>query len=244
MHPAEYARMFEIEDDYWWFVSRRELVVDVAKHLRINGSPLIIDIGCGTGATACALEALGRVVAVDFSLLALQACRRRGLAHLLRSRAESIPLANESADVIVATDVLEHLDDDHGALREFRRVLKPGGHAVITVPAYEFLWSEHDLALMHKRRYTSRHLKELSGRAGFRQVHTGYSLFLLFPFALGRLLKRAPVAGQVPRAMVKSVPHWLNSTLIRLQRFEMVLSRRITLPWGLSIVSVIQKRLE
>jgi SAM-dependent methyltransferase len=244
MYLAEYDRMFEIEDDYWWFVSRRELVVDLVKQVQINEAPLILDVGCGTGATACALGALGRVVAVDFSMAALQACRRRGLAHLVRSRAELIPLSSESADVIVATDVLEHLDDDHGALREFHRLLKPGGHAVITVPAYQFLWSEHDLALMHKRRYTPRQLGERTSRAGFRQVNLGYALFLLFPLALGRLVRRPQVTGQVPVALVKSVPNWLNSTLIGLQRFEMVLSRRIALPWGLSVVSVVQKRSE
>jgi SAM-dependent methyltransferase len=243
MNPAEYTRMFENEGHYWWFVSRRELVVDLVQGLHCHGTPLILDMGCGTGATAAALAQLGRVVGLDFSLLALRACTHRGLPELLKSRAEAIPMASECADVIVATDLLEHLDDDLAALREFHRVLKPGGHAVITVPAYSFLWSEHDLALMHKRRYVSRQLGERARGAGLRPIRLGYALSLLFPMALLRLLKRPSRRGPVrlPEAHLPRVPRWLNTVLIRLQRVEAALSRRISLPWGLSVVAVLEK---
>jgi len=241
MNPAEYGRMFANEDHNWWFVSRRELVVDLVERLHYNGTPLILDVGCGTGATAAALSRIGRVVGLDFSRLALEACSQRGLAELLRSGAELIPLASECADLIVATDILEHIEDDVAALREFHRVLKPGGHAVITVPAYQFLWSEHDVALMHKRRYVSRQLAERYRRAGFRQVRLGHALCLLFPLALGRLLNRWRDQGKVPEAQIQSLPEWLNTALVRLQRFETALSHRIRLPWGLSVVAVIQR---
>ncbi len=190
MHSAEYARMFENEDRYWWFVSRRELVIDlIARYVKVP-NPVIVDVGCGTGATANALGRFGRVVGVDFSPLALEACASRGLGELVRARAEAIPLASSSVDAIVATDILEHLDDDLAALAEFRRILRPGGQAVITVPAYQFLWSEHDLALMHRRRYRALQLGERADLAGFRRVRLGYALSLLFPLALGRVLKR------------------------------------------------------
>jgi len=90
------------------------------------------------------------VVGWTFSPLALEACASRGLPELLRARAEAIPLASGSVDAIVATDILEHLDDDLAALSEFKRILKPGGQVVLTVPAYQFLWSEHDVALQHR----------------------------------------------------------------------------------------------
>jgi SAM-dependent methyltransferase len=241
MNPAEYERMFANENHNWWFVSRRELVIDLVERLPSKGTPLILDIGCGTGATAAALTRFGRVVGLDFSPLALRACSQRGLAELLRSGAESIPLASECADLIVATDILEHIENDVAALREFHRVLKPGGHAVITVPAYQFLWSEHDVALMHKRRYVSWQLAERCRRAGFRQVRLGHALCLLFPLALGRLLNRWGDPGKVPEAQIQSLPQWLNTGLVRLQRFETALSHRIRLPWGLSVVAVIQR---
>ena len=109
------------------------------------------------------------MLGVDFSPLALKACATRGLSELVRARAEAIPLASSSVDAIVATDILEHLDDDLAALEEFRRILKPGGQAVITVPAFQFLWSEHDVVLMHRRRYVAAKLRpwpSVPGSAG------------------------------------------------------------------------------
>src|SRR4051794_37695370 len=146
MNPAEYERMFDNEDHYWWFVSRRELVVETVRRLPMPRAPRLVDVGCGTGATAEALHRFGIVTGVDMSPMALECCRRRGLERLMQGVAEALPLADDSADVLVATDILEHLDDDLAALREFHRVLRPGGHAVITVPAYRMLWSEHDEA--------------------------------------------------------------------------------------------------
>src|SRR4051812_14475330 len=100
------------------------------------------------------------------SSLALGCCRCRGLERLMQGVAEALPLANDSADVIVATDILEHADDDLAALHEFHRVLLPGGHAVSTVPAYQMLWSEHDEALMHRQRYVARLLRHRVVSAG------------------------------------------------------------------------------
>ena len=244
MNTAEYARMFENEDRYWWFVSRRELVMDLIRRHVATAHPVIVDIGCGTGATARALGRVGRVVGVDFSPLALEACASRGLPELLRARAEAIPLASGSVDAIVATDILEHLDDDLAALAEFRRILKPGGQVVLTVPAYQFLWSEHDLALQHRRRYVAGQVAELAGRAGFRAVRLNYALSLLFPLALGRLLKRPNASDRPPEAQIKPIPDWLNAALIRFQRFETAILRWMSLPWGLSVVAVLQKPID
>src|SRR4029079_8261144 len=111
-----------------------ELVVDLVRRLPIGTATRLLDVGCGTGATAAALREFGRVTAADFSPLALERCRRRGLTELIPARAEDLPLQDGSIDVIVATDIIEHVDDDLAALREFRRVLCAGGHAVISVP--------------------------------------------------------------------------------------------------------------
>lgn len=241
MNAAEYGRMYAHEDHYWWFVSRRELVLDLARRFVRRPDPLLVDVGCGTGATAAALRGLGRVIGVDFSPLALENCARRGLRDLVAAKAESIPLAGGSADAIVATDILEHLDDDRAALAEFRRILRPGGHAIVTVPAYQFLWSEHDEALMHHRRYVAGQLRDRAEAEGFRPAHLGYALSLLFPLALGRLRKPRRDPARPPEALIRPVPGWLNAGLIGLQRVETVLSRRATLPWGLSVVAVLEK---
>lgn len=241
MNASEYDRMFENEDHYWWFVSRRELVVDQVSRLPLPQDARLLDVGCGTGATAVALRRFGQVSGVDYSPLALERCARRGLNDVVLGSAEALPVEDESVDAIVATDILEHLDDDMAALNEFRRTLKPGGHAVITVPAYQALWSEHDDALMHKRRYVAKLLRQRVEKAGLRPVVLTYALSFLLPMALTRLLRRKPPVAGPPQAQLIPVPAVLNAALIRFQRLETALLRWVPLPWGLTVLAVVQK---
>lgn len=242
MNPAEYERMYRYEDHYWWFVSRRELVDALVQRLPLPPHPVIVDVGCGTGATAVQLQRYGTVIAVDISPLALSWSRHRGLSNLLLSAAERLPLADQSVDVIIATDILEHLDDDVAVLKEFYRVLKRGGYVVITVPAYSILWSEHDLALMHRRRYVAGVLAQRSRLAGFEVIRLTYALFFLFPVALVlRLLKRRSPPDKEPEAQLPPLPEWLNRFLIRFQRIETAMLTRLRFPWGVSVVAVLRK---
>lgn len=242
MNPAEYERMYRYEDHYWWFVSRRELVDSFVGQLQLPSKPVIVDVGCGTGATAALLQRYGMVIGVDISAFALSWSRQRGLTNLLLAAAERLPLARDCADVIIATDILEHLDDDMAVLKEFHRVLKPGGYVVVTVPAYSILWSEHDLALMHRRRYVARALAKRGRLAGFEAIRLSYVLFFLFPLALVmRLLKRNPPPHKEPEAQLPPLPHGLNQLLIRFQRVETFLLRRCNFPWGVSVVAVLRK---
>lgn len=240
MKPAEYQRMYDHEDKYWWFVSRRRLVCQFIQSVRPPTQLVLCDIGCGTGATMQQMLPFGRVMGIDLSPIALGCCRRRDLTGLLKAKAECLPLQSSSIDVIVATDILEHLEDDIAALREFYRVMKPGGFAVITVPAYGQLWSEHDLALMHFRRYTAGQLAERCARAGFAVTRTSYLLWLLFPIAvITRLMRRKD--ANTPQAHIPRLPRWLNGLLMLIQRFEMWLLQRMNLPWGVSIAAIIHK---
>ncbi|MCS6829397.1 MAG: class I SAM-dependent methyltransferase [Armatimonadota bacterium] len=242
MNPAEYERMYHYEHHYWWFVSRRELVDWLVRRLPLPLHPVIVDVGCGTGATAVQLQQYGMVIGVDISPLALSWSRKRGLDNLLLAAAERLPLAKESVDVIVATDILEHLDDDIAVLAEFYRTLKPGGYVVVTVPAYSILWSEHDLALMHRRRYVAGVLAKRSRIAGFEVVRLTYALFFLFPLALVmRLLKRTPPPNKEPEAQLPPLPEWLNRFLIRFQRIETAMLAHLRFPWGVSVVAVLRK---
>ncbi len=242
MNPVEYERMYRYEDHYWWFVSRRELVDALVRQLPLSPKAIIVDVGCGTGATAAQMQKYGMVIGVDISPLALSWSRQRGLNNLLLAAAERLPIAHESADVVVATDILEHLDDDVAVLKEFYRTLKPGGYVVVTVPAYSILWSEHDLALMHRRRYVARTLAQRSRSVGFEIVRLTYALFFLFPLALAmRLLKRRPPPGKEPEAQLPPLPEWLNRFLIRFQRIETSLLTHLRFPWGVSVVAVLRK---
>lgn len=242
MKAAEYERMYRYEDHYWWFVSRRELVVSLVRQLSLPPHPVIVDVGCGTGATAAEMQKYGMVLGIDISPLALAWSQERGLRNLLLAAAERLPISRGSVDVIIATDILEHLDDDVAVLKEFYRTLKPGGYVVVTVPAYSILWSEHDLALMHRRRYVARVLAQRSRAAGFEIVRLTYALFFLFPLALVmRLLKRRPPPEKEPEAQLPPLPEWLNRLLIRFQRIETAMLKYVRFPWGVSVVAVLRK---
>lgn len=242
MNPAEYERMYALEDHYWWFVSRRALIIDRLQKAALPQHSVILDVGCGTGANAMALQTLGRVIGADISSIALQLSRRRGLSHLLQCPAQQLPLRAERVDVVVATDLLEHLPDDGAALREFHRVLRPGGVAVITVPAFRMLWGRHDVALMHHRRYRLQELHERAVSAGFRVEWSSYVVALLFPAAaLARLCARRLLDGHAPVAQIPRIPRWMNRMLIGIQRLETAWLHRVRLPFGVSVVMVLRR---
>lgn len=248
MNTAEYERMYRLEDSYWWFVGRHRLVESLIRR-RYSGSsdgrtPLtILDIGCGTGAMSEVLTKWGRTVSADFSELALRFSRKRGLKHLVGADAMRLPFADASFDVVVAMDVLEHLPDDRAAMCEFHRILKPGGRVVATVPAYAHLWSDHDVALMHFRRYIRREMAERLGAAGFRMEKTSYTMTMLYPVvAAQRRVNRHKPKADNPQAQLPMVPKPVNAALIRLLDVENSVATRLNLPFGLTVVCVAVKQ--
>lgn len=244
MNTAEYERMYRLEDSYWWFVGRHRLIESLLRS-RYSEDPAsvahrsILDIGCGTGAMSKRLQRWGRVVSADFSPLALQFSRRRGLDHLVVADAMTLPFSGGSFDALVAMDMLEHLSDDNAALREFARVLKPGGRIFATVPAYPHLWSEHDLALMHYRRYVRREMRERFTAAGLEIEKLTHTMMSLYPLLTvqRRLAARKP-PHDPPRAAMPMVPGPINTLLTSLLSAENAFARRTTLPFGSTILCV------
>jgi SAM-dependent methyltransferase len=247
MNAAEYERMFRLEDSYWWFVARHRLVEALLRTRYgppgTQREPLnILDIGCGTGAMSARVERWGRVVSADFSPLALQFSRRRGLSHLVGADAMRLPLASNRFDVLVSMDVLEHLPDDCKALSEFYRVLKPGGRLFATVPAYPHLWSEHDVALMHHRRYQRRELLDRVTAAGFQVEKLSHTMTLLYPLvAMQRRMNASRPPHDPPQAAMPLVPTPVNEALIGLLGAENAVARRLDFPFGVTIVCVVRK---
>jgi SAM-dependent methyltransferase len=234
MNIEEYERLYRLEDRYWWFVARRELAVDLVRSHVPPGSR-ILDLGCGAGGTARDLAAWGRVVACDVSDVALGFARRRGLGDLALADAQALPFSSGSADCVVALDVLEHVPDDRAALAEVVRVLRPGGRLVLTAPAFRALWSGHDVALHHRRRYTKGSLGDLVREASLAPIKLSYCVFFLFPFiAATRLAGRfLPGRSRVGLWWQRGLP---NSALLAMMRWENRLLRRIGFPWGVSVV--------
>src|SRR5208337_994742 len=179
----------KLDENYWWFVGRRAVLERVLRRLGRHAR-VAVDVGCGSGRNIKLLSHYSDwVVGFDRSPVALELAASHGLA-IACAEGEAIPLADSSVDLLSALDVLEHMDDDMCALNEFHRVLQPEGFLLVTVPAYRFLWSEHDEALMHRRRYIASELHVKLTRSGFRVLKRSYAVFFaFFPIASYRLFR-------------------------------------------------------
>ena len=236
MKAVAYELMAEVEDSYWWYRARREILASVIDRLAPPGTDLI-DFGCGTGGTAELLSKRGyRVLAADVSEAALEACRMRGLATI---NLKTQRLRENCADGVLAGDVLEHVSDDLELLITFRNIVRPGGFLVVTVPAYEFLWSGEDYVSDHVRRYTRAGLTRQLRRAGFENIRCSYFNTLLFPVIAGVILmKRLLFPREMYRSNLAPMGRWQNELLYKIFRSEGRLLRRISFPAGASLIAV------
>ncbi len=244
--------MHRLEDGYWWYGARRALIVRLLKqHGAPGGNGKILDIGCGTGAMLDDLAPFGDVTGADFAPEALAFCRKRGAAmspargyQLARADVRRLPFASNTFRVVTAMDIVEHIDDDKAALREIARVLTPGGSVFITVPAFRSLWSEHDEALHHFRRYTAPHLRDVCQRSGLRVEKLSYTVTALFPiiWAYRQVSNLVPKrAGREKKANLVAVPPAVNATLRTLSDWESALVERVNLPFGVTVACVARK---
>jgi len=241
---AEYDTLFELEDTYWWYVARRRLIADMIRRLALTDRPdrFVLDVGCGAGGNERMLAEFGRTVLMDASPMAMLYCGKRGSPRLIASSGSQMALKDNSIGLITALDVLEHLDHDMEGLAEIYRVLKPGGFFVATVPAFGFLWSEHDEALHHRRRYTGYELRNKLAVAGFDVIRSTYFItFLFFPIAAIRMVQGIFKKNAYPKTSHVVLPGWLNATIGRLLDLERLLCRFINLPFGVSLLAIGRK---
>ena len=243
LDERELDKMFALEEGYWWFVGRRGIIRSVLSgHLGQGQEGWVLDLACGTGGNLAILGEHGRVLALDLSPHALGRCRERGCARTVCGSATALPLASGSVDLVASMDLLEHLDDDREGAREMFRVLRPGGVLVVTAPAYRWLWSDHDIALAHRRRYVLGEVVALLTGAGFKVVQQTYCIFFLFlPIAGFRMLQRLLrcfVRRSPPATAYIQVPRWLSAVFVWLLGAEARLLRRVSLPFGVSCLCV------
>lgn len=246
MQRHTYRIMREVEGSHWWFAGRRRIlesfVTEIFASLDLppGARPRILDVGCGTGANLEMLARFGDAQGVDVSDDALAFCRERGLRNVHRGAAESLPFAGEEFDLVTALDVVEHLDDDLGGLREMRRVLRPDGRALLFVPAFMWLWGVQDDVSHHRRRYTVPELRATVEAAGLAVERATYAnATFLAPILAGRLLMRA--TGLRPASENNINVSALNGALGRLFGAERHWLRRFNLPLGVSAVVVARK---
>ncbi len=241
MDAVYLKQMYELEDSYWWFVARRQLVQNLIGRYA-GSSPLkILDAGAGTGALMSSLADLGEVWGCDTSSEALAFCRQRGLENLVECSVERLDFPDNAFDVLTSCDVIEHVEDDDQALREFHRVLRPGGIAVLTVPALQWLWSPHDEVLGHFRRYHRKPLHRKLQAAGFEQLKLTYVTSFLLPLMVVHRMWIRLVGAGARGTGITPVPFVIDRLFLAIQELETFFVHTSGLPWGASLVAVVRK---
>lgn len=233
MEENVYRVMGAAEERHWWFRGRRRVIEALLERAAPPPGARILDAGCGTGRNLELYAGWGDPSGVDPHPEAVDYCRARGFSDVQVGGAEDLPYDDASTDLIAATDVLEHVRDDATALREMHRVAAPGAALLLTVPAYEWMWSDEDLRLGHHRRYTLPRLRASVEAAGWRpEFGTHFNLILLPPIAAARKLS----AGRKEEGEIELTPGWLDTPLSMPMRLEAQLIRRgVRLPAGVSI---------
>jgi SAM-dependent methyltransferase len=233
-----YDRMAEIDGEHWWFTARRRIVAAlIEKQTPLKPVAHILEVGAGTGSNLAMLQRYGTVEAIepDDKARAL-ASRRGGIDVWGGLLPDGVPLVDGRYDLIVLLDVLEHIPDDAGTLRVLAKKLAPGGRLLLTVPSTPWLWSAHDVAHHHQRRYTAGALRKVLAGNGFRLRHMSHFNSILFPAivgarALGKITGREGGDDAMPPAPLNS----LLSGLFAAERHWVV---RAKLPFGVSLLAV------
>lgn len=239
MEAREYERMAEAEQRSWWFRGRRRVLNEVIERLPLSPESHILDIGCGTGGNLSMLARHGQVTGVEFSEQAAAIARGQEAGEIVVGAAEKVPLEEGGFHLVTLLDVLEHLDDEAPALAEVRRLLVPGGYLLVTVPAFMMLWSGHDVALHHRRRYRRPELKGRLQEAGLEIQWLTYYNTALFPAVAGVRLTRRLLGGGADEADVADdAPGPLSGVLEGLFAAERHIVGRLPLPFGVSLVGV------
>lgn len=237
-----YSLEAEIEERHWWFVGRRRLFARLLADLAVPREAAILDVGTSTGTNLRLLKGLGysKVTGVDSSPRAVEFCSAKGLGPVELGDVCNLPFPDGSFDIIFATDIIEHVDNDMSALRELNRVLKPSGRVLITVPAFQLLWGVQDEVGHHKRRYRLKGLVDKVLAAGFRPLQQYYFNYLLFvPILAVRLLLKVFRFG-VANENQLTTP-LMNRILLAIFTFDVGTAHKVHPPFGVSCLVLVER---
>ncbi|HEY2258615.1 MAG TPA: class I SAM-dependent methyltransferase [Solirubrobacteraceae bacterium] len=243
MDQALMKATLEVDEYHWWYRGRRRVILAELDRLPIGAGACVLDAGCGSGRTLQELTRYGEVHGIELDPDAAELARSRGYGEVRVGRLEELPWGPATFDLVTCLDVIEHTADDRITLTELLRVTKPGGYLLVTVPAYQSLWSVHDEANHHYRRYGRRTLRAAARAAGWSVERvTSFNSLLLAPAAAVRLLQRRFGTHNGYTNDLALGPAWLNDVLERPLALEASwLARGHSLPAGLSLLAVLRK---
>ena len=243
MDEREYEIMFQAEEHHWWYLGMATITRALLdRHVHPSQRLNILDAGCGTGAAMTTyLADYGDVTGVDLYKEAVTLSRKRNASRLTRASILDLPLASASFDLVTSFDVLYErgVPDEACALREFFRVLLPGGHVLMRLPAYDWLRGQHDERVHTRRRYTKGLLKSLLEGSGFHIVHLSYANTLLFPLAVAKRLGEhfTPLRSERSDLTLDGT----NEIFRRILSWEAPFVSNFGLPYGLSVFAIARK---
>lgn len=241
MDAEVYARMAELDSEHWWFAARRDILESViSRVVRPPAQARILEIGCGTGHNLEMLSQFGRVEATELNDSARElASKRLGRAVQSAALPDLSMFDGSSFDMVALLDVLEHIADDRQALQAIIGLLKPGGKLLVTVPGNPWMWSAHDVAHHHHRRYRKSQLRRLAKDAGFAVELLSPFNTLLFPAVAGARVLSKLTGRESADDSLPSKP--VNTVLKSVFSLEASLVGRVPLPFGVSLVAVFRR---
>lgn len=241
MERAVFERMAELDQDHWWFLARRRILKRLIERVvQPPSKARILEVGCGTGHNLAMLKSFGRVEASELDRCARALANKRLPGKVKNAKLPDLSMfGRDSYDLVALLDVLEHVPDDLASLRAIHRRLRPGGALLLTVPANPWMWSAHDAAHHHFRRYTRKQLQELFLRSGLEVQLLSYFNTLLFPLVaaarvIGKITRKDSSDDRLPSAPV-------NAILEKVFRFEAAIIGRFPMPFGVSLVAVVRR---
>ena len=243
MDNNEYQKLYKFENFYWWHIGRKQIIQTLLSKIRLKTNSRILDAGCGTGGNMRILAQFGNVIGIDNSPEAIKFCKKRGFENIQLKNIENTGFSDNSFDLIVALDLLEHLDNDVEVLKEFHRVLKKDGYILISVPAYQFLWSEHDVAVHHKRRYSMKEINKCLLKANFQIIRKTFAITFIVPIVFIYRIIPKIFSGfkQQKSSDYVILPSFVNNFFIFLLSIEAFLLKYINFPFGISIMCIVKK---
>ena len=238
MERVVYQQMAELDDRHWWYRARREIIADlIRREAQLPRNPQILEIGCGTGHNLAMLSGFGHVDGLELDDEARALSEKRLGREIMRAPLpELAEVPDAHYDLIGAFDVFEHIEDDRASLASIAAKLKRGGKFIMTVPAHQWMWTAHDVANHHKRRYSKSGLKALINGSPMRLEKVGYFNSLLFPVAVAE--RAASKLRGKDSGDVTLPPAPLNAALEKVFAAERYLVGRFPLPPGLSLFAV------